>query len=44
MKVAICAITFRRPEGLRRLLQAISALTFQTDPPEIEIVIVDNGM
>lgn len=42
MKVAICAITFRRPEGLRRLLRGLDALTFRGDPPEVEIVIVDN--
>lgn len=42
MKVAVCAITFRRPEGLRRLLQALNALTFRDDPPDVEIVIIDN--
>ena len=42
MKVAVCAITFRRPEGLRRLLRGLDALTFRSDAPEVEIVIVDN--
>lgn len=45
MRVAICIITYRRPEGLRRVLDAVSRLT----PPapgdrtvEVEVVVVDN--
>ena len=26
MKIAICAVTYRRPEGLRRLLEGLNAL------------------
>lgn len=41
--VAICITTYRRPEMLRRLLQAIQALTFsKMSEPDITIVVVDN--
>lgn len=42
MRVAVCTITCRRPDGLRRLLDSLNALTFRDDPPELEIVVVDN--
>jgi len=42
IRVAICIITFRRPEGLARLLQALKKLTFQTHPPDISIIVADN--
>lgn len=42
MRVAVCTITYRRPDGLRRLLDSLDALTFRVDPPELEIVVVDN--
>lgn len=42
MKVAVCVITFRRPEGVQRLLRGLDALTFEDTPPEIEIIVVDN--
>ncbi len=42
MRVALCAATFCRPEGLRRLLDAIGGL--QTPPDvAVEVVIVDNS-
>lgn len=42
-KVAVCTVTFRRPDGLRRLLDAINGLTFSARPaPEITLVVVDN--
>lgn len=42
MRVAVCVVTYRRPEGLRRLLESLCAQTFRDDPPELEIVVVDN--
>lgn len=42
MNVTICALTYQRPDGLARLLQGLSALTFRATPPDLRIVIVDN--
>lgn len=42
-KVAVCVTTFRRPVGLRRVLQSFAGLTFsKVAAPEVEIVVVDN--
>ena len=44
LRVAIAAPTVDRPEGLRRLLDGLSKLTFVRVPePEITVVIIDNG-
>ena len=42
MIVAVCALTYKRPQGLTRLLDGLAQLTFRETAPEINIVIVDN--
>ena len=43
MHVAIGCITFRRPEGLQRLLEGLNRLTFRKNPePSITVIVVDN--
>ena len=41
-RVAICAITFRRPAGLARLLDGLAALRFEHPEPAVEVIVVDN--
>lgn len=40
--VAVCAITYRRPEGLIRLLQGLARQQLEQPEPKIEVVVVDN--
>lgn len=41
--VAVCACTYRRPEGLRALLEGLERQTFAAvQPPVVHVVIVDN--
>ncbi|UCF32244.1 MAG: glycosyltransferase family 2 protein [Phycisphaerales bacterium] len=42
MKIAICALTCERPDGLTRLLKGLNDLTFGDPPPQVTLVIVDN--
>ena len=43
VSVAILIATYRRPEGLARLLASLDALTFENRPkPDITVVVVDN--
>lgn len=43
MHVAICCVTYRRPDGLRRLLSGLNALTFEKRAtPKITLIVVDN--
>lgn len=42
-RVAICITTFRRPDGLKRLLESLDKLTFTRVPrPEVTIFVIDN--
>ncbi|HMR33242.1 MAG TPA: glycosyltransferase [Geminicoccaceae bacterium] len=43
MHVAVCCITFRRPDGLRSLLEGLARLGFARVPaPRITVIVVDN--
>ena len=43
MKVAVCITTYKRPEGLRRLLSGLDMLSFEGGaPPSLSVVVVDN--
>jgi len=43
VRVAVCVITYQRPEGLRRLLEGLAGLTFhKTGSPDLRIAVVDN--
>ena len=41
-RVAVCVITYKRPVGLRRLLEGLHALTFRGTAPAVRCIVVDN--
>lgn len=41
-RVAVCVCTRRRPQSLDRLLASLSGQRFEGEPPEVELVVVDN--
>ena len=43
LRIAVGIVTYRRPEGLARLLISLNELTFfQDEPPDVSIIVVDN--
>jgi len=45
MKVAVCIITFRRRDGLKRLLDGVNQQIFNVNaPPDIEVIVVNNDV
>lgn len=45
MQIAVCLITYQRPDGLKRLLSGLNQLTFkQCEPTNLEIIVVDNDL
>ncbi len=42
MRIAVCMITFRRPEGLRLALRALASQSFDGAPPDLRVIVVDN--
>jgi len=41
-RVAVCVATYKRPRGLKCLLEALGRLVFQRQQPELRIIVVDN--
>jgi glycosyltransferase involved in cell wall biosynthesis len=41
-RVAICVTTYRRPQGLERLFEAVDRLEFPNGAPELRLVVIDN--
>ncbi len=43
MLVAVCALTYERPQALQRLLERLNQLTFsKNEIPNLEVIVVDN--
>jgi glycosyltransferase involved in cell wall biosynthesis len=41
-RIAVCIITYRRPDGLRRALAAVAAQVLGDAPPHLRVIVVDN--
>ena len=45
MIISVCLITYKRPQGLRRVLEGLNSLKFESlAQPEIEVIVVDNDV
>ena len=42
MTISICVATYRRPEGLKRLLNGLNSLQLGAPEPEVALVVTDN--
>jgi len=42
VRVSICIATYKRPRALERLLRSLHELTFDGEPPLVDVVVVDN--
>jgi succinoglycan biosynthesis protein ExoM len=42
VRIAVCIITYRRPDGLARLLDGLAGQVFDRPPPDLRVVVVDN--
>ena len=42
MSIAVCALTYKRPNGLRRLIAGLQAQQFGGPSPDVRVVVVDN--
>ncbi len=42
-QITICALTYRRPDGLKRLLRGLASQQFTGEPPTVKVLIVDNN-
>ena len=41
-RVAVCVATYKRPQMLAHLIESLNELSFDTSPPELRIIIIDN--
>lgn len=42
MRIALCITTYKRPEGLRRLLASVARLDLRTETDLLDVIVVDN--